>query len=102
MADSLPHPQPSWLQPLITVTTQVGVPTVMAGVLLWFVLTQLHGMLDTIQHAEEERTRLLVSMQESLIGAIDRQTQAFQAAIKEMVYANRELATRYPPPPPAP
>jgi len=97
VAPSLPPPGPSWLQPLIAATTQVGVPTVIAGVLLWFVLTQLHGMLAMIQQAEEDRTRLLIAMQETVVAAIDRQTKAFELAIKESVYLRKHYQNGKPP-----
>lgn len=100
-------PLPGWLQPLVTITTQVGIPTVFAGVLLYFVLFRLDGMLQKIEDGEEARTRIIAAMQDTLVAALDRQTQAFERAIRENIQANRELAEHYhgylrpsaPPPP---
>jgi len=88
-------PQPWWLQPLITIITQVGVPTVIAGVLLWFVLVKLDGVLHDVAHAQEDSVRTLAVMQETLIGALDRQSTRFEQAIRDNMAANRELAERY-------
>jgi hypothetical protein len=76
------------------VTTQLGFPAVVAGVLLWFVLTRVGGTLDMIQKQEEDRTRMVAAMQDTLIAALDRQTAAFVKAIEENKQVNRELGAR--------
>ena len=83
---------PAWLQPLIDLTTKVGVPTVLAGVLLWFVLTRLDTTFQVIQKSEEERLRLLVAMQNTLVQALDRQTDKFTEAMRYNTDANKEIA----------
>ena len=94
-------PLPGWLGPLVTVTTQVGVPTVVAAVLLWFVLFRVDGAMKVIQDNEEERTRMVNAMQDTLIVAInrnterlDRQTDKFVAAIDQNIAANQAIATQ--------
>ncbi len=87
-------PLPGWLGSAVQVTTQVGVPTVFAGVLLWFVLTRVGGTLDMIQKAEDDRVRILAAMQDSLVAALDRQTMSFEKAIRENIDANRQIAAR--------
>lgn len=89
---SPPAPLPGWLGPIVTVTTQVGVPTVIAGVLLWFVLTRMGTTLDVIEHAEEDRTRIVAAMQETLVDALDRQTKSFEAAMHENIMTNQRIA----------
>ena len=89
-----PPPLPGWLGPIVTVTTQVGVPTVVAGVLLWFVLFRLDTTLKIIEHSEEDRVRIIAAMQDTVVAALDRQTKAFETAIRENISANREIAAR--------
>jgi len=89
-----PPPLPGWLGSAVQVTTQVGVPTVFAGVLLWFVLTRVGGTLDMMQKAEEDRVRILAAMQDTLVAALDRQTQAFEKAMRDNIEANRAIAER--------
>jgi hypothetical protein len=100
MPDGQPPPLPGWLGPIVTITTQVGVPTVIAGVLLWFVLFRLDASLNQIEEAEENRVKILSAMQDSLIAALDRQGQTFSRAIQQNIDANRTLAERYNAPPP--
>lgn len=93
-------PLPGWLGPIVSVTTQVGVPTVFAGVLLWFVLFKVGAMLDATQRAEEDRVRIVAAMQDSLVGALESNAQTIERAIQANIAANRELAARYDRPPP--
>ena len=72
---SEPVIQPSWLTPLISITTQLGVPTVFAGVLLWFVLFKVGGALESIEQHEIDRTKILLSMQETFVAAVQQQAE---------------------------
>jgi hypothetical protein len=89
----LPNSQqlPGWTGSAATLVTQVGVPTVVAGVLLWFVLFRLDTTLNQIEVAEQERIRILMSMQDTLVAALERQSVSFEAAIQENIKANREM-----------
>lgn len=87
-----PAQLPGWLGPIVTVTTQVGVPTVFAGFLLWFVLMRVGGTLDMMQKAEEDRIRIVAAMQDTLIAALDRQTVSFVSAMDRNIAANKEIA----------
>lgn len=89
----LPNTQqlPGWTGSAATLVTQVGVPTVVAGVLLWFVLFRLDTTLNQIEVAEQERIKILMSMQATLITALEKQTASFEAAIQENIKANREM-----------
>jgi hypothetical protein len=88
-------PLPGWLGPVVTLTTQVGVPTVVAGVLLYFVLFRVDGAMKVIQENEETRTKIIAAMQETLIATLNTQTDKFVRAIDANIAANRELAARY-------
>lgn len=78
--------QPSWLAPLVSVTTQLGVPTVFAGVLLWFVLFKVGATLETIEQNEIDRTKLLLSMQESFVAAVQQQAQLSDKLLAKLDY----------------
>jgi uncharacterized membrane protein (DUF4010 family) len=90
-----PAPLPGWLGPVITLTTQVGVPTVVAGVLLWFVLFRLDGTLTVMRQSGDDQVRTLAAMQDTLIAALDKQAERFERAIAENIAVNKELAARY-------
>lgn len=77
------------------VTTQVGVPTVFAAVLLWFVLFRVGNTLEVIQKQEEERTTIVADTQKAFVDALDRQTAAFERAIRDNIEANKALAAQY-------
>jgi hypothetical protein len=77
---------PAWLAPLVTITTQLGVPTVFAGVLLWFVLFKVGGTLEKIEDNELERTKLLVNMQELFVSAVQRQSEASAKLLAKLDY----------------
>jgi len=81
-----PVAQPSWLAPLISVTTQLGVPTVFAGILLWFVLFRLGATLDNIEDNEIKRTQLLTSMQEQFVAAVQRQSEMSTKLLEKLEY----------------
>jgi|SRR5215813_1011175 len=84
--------QPWWLQPLLTLITQVGVPTVIAGVLLWFVLFRLDSTLHIIEHAESDRTALLISMQDNVVKTLENQTEKFTDVMRANVEVNKRIA----------
>ena len=66
---------------MVTLTTQVGVPTVFAGALLYFVLTRVGTAMDRIEENEKIRTQMLAGIQQGFAQAIDRQTVAFEQAL---------------------
>ncbi len=88
-------PLPAWLGPVVTLTTQVGVPTVVAGVLLWFVLFRIDGAMKDIQEQEDTRTRMVAAMQDSVIAALERNADRFEQAIDKNMRLNQDLAERY-------
>jgi len=81
-----PPAQPSWLAPLVSVTTQLGVPTVFAAVLLWFVLFKVGGTLEKIEQNELDRTKLLVSMQEAFVAAVQQQGETSAKLLAKLDY----------------
>lgn len=95
-----PAPLPGWLGPIVTVTTQVGVPTVIAGVLLWFVLFRLDTTLKIIEQSEEDRVQIIAAMQDTVVAALDRQAARYEKAIHDNIEANKLLAAQYERPPP--
>jgi len=84
---------PGWLGSAVQVTTQLGFPAVVAGVLLWFVLSRVGATLETINQAEDDRTHMLAAMQDTMIAALDRQGSVIEKAIHENMAVNKELAT---------
>jgi hypothetical protein len=87
-----PAPLPGWLGPVVTLTTQVGVPTVVAGVLLYFVLFRMDGYLQRMQRAEDDRVKIIAAMQDTMIAALDRLGSRFEQAIKDNIQVNKDLA----------
>jgi hypothetical protein len=85
-------PLPGWLGPVVTLITQVGVPTVVAGVLLWFVLFRLDMTLRQIEVAEAERVKILLRLEDSFVEALERQNVRFETVVRENIQANRDLA----------
>jgi hypothetical protein len=88
-------PLPGWLGSVVQITTQVGVPTVFAGILLWFVLFRMDAALRVIEQSEDARTKLITTVQEKLAAHMDRQGELFEQAMQENVKANRENADRF-------
>ena len=89
-----PPQLPGWLGPIVTITTQVGVPTVVAGVLLWFVLFRLDKTLTVIERREEDRVHIIAAMQDTLVAALERQTRATETIMRENIMTNKETASR--------
>jgi hypothetical protein len=87
-------PIPGWIGSAVQITTQVGVPTVVAGVLLWFVLFRVDGAMKIIQEQEETRTKMVSAMQDSLIAALDRQSRMYSETMDRNIIANRATADR--------
>jgi hypothetical protein len=87
-----PPPLPGWLGPVVTLITQVGVPTVVAGVLLWFVLFRLDMTLRQIEVAEAERVQILLRLEDGFVAALERQNVRFETVVRENIQANRDLA----------
>jgi hypothetical protein len=77
---------------VVTLITQVGVPTVVAGVLLWFVLFRLDMTLRQIEVAEAERVKILLRLEDSFVEALERQNVRFETVVRENIQANRDLA----------
>jgi hypothetical protein len=88
-------PLPGWLAPVVQLTTQVGIPTVFALVLLWFVLTRLDKALSVIETQEEARTTVVEQMGNNFIAGLEKQASRFELAIQQNIAVNRELAERY-------
>jgi hypothetical protein len=85
---------PTWLNPLVTITTQLGVPTVFAGVLLWFVLFKVGGTLDKIEQNELDRTKLLATMQEAVVSAVQQQQATATKLLAKLDYCREPNANR--------
>jgi hypothetical protein len=68
-------PLPGWVGSAVQVIAQLGIPTVFATVLLWFVLSNVSDTLKHIEHAEVERTKLLAGIEESFVAAINKQSE---------------------------
>src|SRR5262245_40437909 len=92
MADEQPQYPVWWLQPLLTLISQVVIPAVIAGVLLWFVLFRLDDTLKIIQREESERTKLILVMQDNLLKALEHQTDKFTDSMQANTEANKRIA----------
>jgi hypothetical protein len=82
-------PGAGWLSLAMQAVTTVGVPTVFAGVLLWFVLTRVGDTLKNISEEEENRTRMLAAMQDTVIAALERQTREFVTVMEKNIATNK-------------
>jgi hypothetical protein len=89
-----PAPLPGWLGPVVQLTTQVGIPTVFAAVLLWFVLFRLDTALKVIEQSENARVAIIRAVQETLTDHMDRQGDVFERVMRENIKANQENADR--------
>ena len=87
-------PGGGWLSIALQAITTVGLPTVFACVLLWFVLTRIDTALKVIGTQEEDRTKIVAAMQDSLVNALDRQSKLFSDAIDRNIAANRDISYR--------
>jgi len=87
-------PGAGWLQLAMQAVTTVGVPTVFAGVLLWFVLNGLGDTLRAIKTSEEDRVKIIAAMQDTIIAALERQSDRFEKVLRENIEANRAIADR--------
>jgi len=88
-------PGQGWVDVAARIIVQLGFPTVIAGVLLWFVLVRVDGTLKMIQEQEDTRTKLTLAMQDKLIVALDQLGARFDQAIDANIRANRDLAAKY-------
>lgn len=95
MPGGSPSAMPGWLQAAAQLTTTVGVPTVFAAYLLWFVTTRVGATLEVIESNERVRTKLIEDTQAAFVMAIERSADRFDKAIDKNIAVNRELAERY-------
>jgi len=61
------------------------------------VLVKVTGVLVGIERWEEDRTRILAAMQDTLVTTLNRQTETFDKLLRESMEANRsqfELSRR--------
>lgn len=70
----------------------MGVPTVFAGVLLYFVLFKVGNTLEVIEQGEKERTAIIAAMQDTLVSALDKQADRFERAIESNIKANEKMS----------
>lgn len=76
-----PSPVPGWLQPVSQIITTIGIPSLFAVVLLWYVLTKLDSALRVIMENEDARTQKLTRIEATFESSLEKQTAAFNAAI---------------------
>ena len=93
MANGTPPPIPgyAWVDTAARLVTTVGVPTVFAAYLLWFVTTRVGATLEVIEANEQARTKMLQETQNVFVTAIEGQTVRFEQALKENRDVGREL-----------
>jgi hypothetical protein len=76
-----PPPLPGWLGSAVQVTTQVGIPTVFAIVLLWYVLFKFEGSMDKISERLERNADSVAEFSEiqaQQLAELQKQTEALQ------------------------
>jgi hypothetical protein len=76
-----PPPLPGWLGSAVQVTTQVGIPTVFAIVLLWYVLFKFEGSMDKISERLERNADSVAEfskIQAQQLAELQKQTAALQ------------------------
>src|SRR5215471_9500044 len=88
MADQQP-PLPGWLGSAVQVTTQVGIPTVFALVLLYWVLFKFEGSVDRISMRLEKNADAVISFQklqaDQLI-ELQKQTRVLEDIVRQQSY----------------
>jgi len=90
-----------WVDVASKAIVQVGFPVVVAGVLLWFMLTKFQSNILLISERmsnNAEMARMLVESEKQMLGELQRQTvelQAQTAVMKQFL----ELRQRQPQPP---
>ena len=101
-------PGAGWVDVATKAVTQVGFPVVIAGVLLWFLLTRFQDNMTQITSHMSENAKAItsflqqqkeeLSVVQSQSGEMSRQTQTLQeiAASLRVIAASRQM----PPPPP--
>jgi hypothetical protein len=89
VANGTSPPLPGWVGQIVGVTTQLGVPTVLAGVLLWFVLFRMGGTLDVIMKEEDNRTRIAASMADAYLKAMEQQNQSLDRSVQRNIDTNK-------------
>jgi hypothetical protein len=82
-----PGPTVGWVDALSRVVVQVGFPVVVAGVLLWFLLTRFESTMTTIT----ERMQRNMEVAGQLAGAITAQTPELQRQSYELGKQTEEL-----------
>ncbi len=74
-------PLPGWLGSAVQITTQVGIPTVFALVLLWWVLFKFEGSMDKITERLEKNASSIQEfskIEAMQLGELQKQTEALQ------------------------
>jgi len=74
-APSLPPPPGGWVDTVSKLVIQVGFPTVMAGVLLWWMLTRFDTVIARMEHNAEVLDAFVAEMRAQTV-EIKAQTQA--------------------------
>ena len=95
MAEGTP-PVPGWVGTVAQLVATVGFPVVVAAALLWFVLFRLDSSLKQIETAERERVQILMNLEDSFVAALERNATRFEAAMRDNIQANRDLAAQRP------
>ena len=94
---SLPSPASSTLQLLSQLIVQVGFPVVVAGVLLWFLLTKFQHTMDTITSRMERNADVVAALVDQQETGVKQQDAAFgelQAQTRELRAQTDHLAAQ--------
>jgi hypothetical protein len=89
-------PLPGWIGSAVQITTQVGIPTVFAMVLLWYVLFKFEGSMDKITERLERNAEAVASftkVEAEQLAELQKQTRA----LEDIARAHQSLARPVPP-----
>jgi len=81
-APSLPPPAAGWVDTVSRLVIQVGFPTVMAGVLLWWMLTRFDTVIARMEHNAQMLDAFVAEMRAQTV-EIKAQTQAVTEIAKD-------------------
>jgi hypothetical protein len=89
-------PLPGWLGSAVQITTQVGIPTVFAIVLLWYVLFKFEGEIDKITLRLEHNAEAVAGfteVQAEQLAELQKQTRALEDIVKTSQLRNYKPPT---------
>jgi hypothetical protein len=94
LANGTQPPLPGWIGSAVQVTTQVGIPTVFAMVLLWYVLFKFEASMDKITarlEANAQSVQAFATIEAQQLGELQKQTKALEDMARQPPYRTQEF-----------